>query len=89
MNKVSKYLTVVSTLLTLNGCVTLPDVYLIDRHTAMEAEASGEWPALEQRFRDEAIQAGANELAKEPDNQRRERVFKVLNGPLTHKSAEP
>lgn len=65
--------------LSLSACVSLPDVYLVDRHTVMETEASGEWPKLEQRFRKEALKMGATDLAKEPDNQRRERAFRTLN----------
>ena len=65
--------------LSLSACVTLPDIYLVDRHTVMEAEASGEWPKLEQRLRKDALQMGTTDLAKEPDNQRRERAFRTLN----------
>jgi len=66
--------------LLLPGCVSLPDVYLIDRQTVMEAEASGEWPKLEQRFRQAAPRKGPTPLAKEPSSKRRERAFRVLNG---------
>jgi len=69
--------------LSLSACVSLPDVYLVDRHTVMETEASGEWPKLEQRFRKEALKMGATDLVKEPDNQRRERAFRTLNAEFT------
>lgn len=41
---------------SLTGCSGLlssavPDIYLVDRHTVMEADAAGEWPQLEQRLR--------------------------------------
>ena len=64
----------------LPGCVSLPDVYLIDRQTVMEAEASGEWPQLEARFRKQVPLKGATDLAKEPSQKRRDRAFRVLNG---------
>ena len=68
------------TLLSLSACVNLPDVYLIDRHTVMEEEASGEWPELESRFRQQAVKSGPTNLAEEPLERRRERAFRVLNG---------
>jgi hypothetical protein len=64
----------------LSACVNLPDVYLIDRHTVMEEEASGEWPELESRFRQQAVKSGPTNLAEEPMEQRKERAFRVLNG---------
>jgi hypothetical protein len=67
-------------LVSLSACVNLPDVYLIDRHTVMEEEASGEWPELEARFREQAVKNGPTNLAKESMEQRRERAFRVLNG---------
>ena len=66
-------------LTTLPGCVSLPDVYLIDRQTVMEAEASGEWPRLEERFRKQAPLKGPIPLAREPSSKRRDRAFRVLN----------
>ncbi len=65
---------------SLPGCVSLPDVYLIDRQTVMEAEASGEWPKLEERFRQQVPLKGPTNLAKEPSEKRRDRAFRVLNG---------
>ena len=70
-------------LLSLSGCVNLPDVYLIDRHTVMEEEASGEWPELEARFRQQAVKSGPTNLAKETTERRRERAFRMLNGEFT------
>lgn len=70
-------------LIGLSGCVSLPDVYLIDRHTVMEEEASGEWPQLESRFRQQAVKSGPTNLADEPLKQRKERAFQVLNGEFT------
>jgi len=72
--------TLILCIITLSGCVQIPDVYLIDRHTVMEEEASGEWPQLEQRFSQLAVKPGPTNLTKEPSSQRRERAFRVLNG---------
>ena len=66
--------------LSLSACVTLPDVYLVDRHTVMESEASGEWPELEQRFIKQSLSKGPVNLAKEPSERRRDRAFNMLNG---------
>ena len=66
--------------LSLSACVQLPAVYVVDRHTVMEAEASGEWPQLEQRFRDDVPAMGPTDLEKDPQGRRRERAFRVLNG---------
>ena len=40
-----------------SACVSLPDVYLIDRHTVMESESSGEWPELEKRLIENKVSA--------------------------------
>jgi len=66
--------------LSLSACVSLPDVYLVDRHTVMESEASGEWPELEQRFKKQSLSKGPVNLAKEPSERRRDRAFNMLNG---------
>lgn len=77
------------TMISLPGCVSLPDVYLIDRQTVMEAEASGEWPKLDERFRKEVPLKGPTPLAKEPSSKRRDRAFRVLNGEFpTHAERE-
>ena len=75
-----KLLMVAFVLVSLSACVSLPDVYLIDRHTVMEEEASGEWPELESRFRQQAVKSGPTNLAEETVERRRERAFRVLNG---------
>jgi len=75
-------------LVGLSACVSLPDVYLIDRHTVMEEEASGEWPELEARFRQQAVKSGPTNLAEEPLEQRKERAFRVLNGEFTKTGQE-
>lgn len=75
-------------LITLVGCVSVPDIYIIDRHTVMEAEASGEWPELEQRFLDKSISKAPTPLATEPYDDRREKAFRVLNGEMPTQTAD-
>jgi hypothetical protein len=75
-----RWLVLFTLVFQLPACISLPDIYLIDRHTAMEAEASGEWPQLEQRFRQQVPTMGPTNLAKEPSQRRRERAFRILNG---------
>ena len=69
------------------ACVSIPDVYLIDRHTIMESEASGEWPQLEERFRKQALSKGPVNMAIDPSSKRKERAFQVLNGEFPAQAA--
>ncbi|MDH5545218.1 MAG: hypothetical protein OEZ43_06475 [Gammaproteobacteria bacterium] len=62
------------------ACVSVPDVYLIDRHTVMELEAAGEWPELEQRFSDKALNSGAIDIEDRFSTERKEKVFTLLQG---------
>ncbi len=78
----------IATMITLLiGCAALPDIYLIDRHTVMEAEAAGSWPELEQRFRLLSVTPGPVNLESEQDSRRRERAFATLNGDLANTNA--
>lgn len=61
------------------GCVTLPDVYVVDRHTVMESEASGEWPALEERLKTLALKKGVEPIDTELSVEAEEGAFKMLN----------
>jgi len=73
----------------LSACISLPDVYLIDRHTVMEAEASGEWPQVDQRFREQAIKSGPTALEADPDSARKARSLEVLNSEFTSEPVQP
>jgi hypothetical protein len=55
---------------------------MIDAHTIMESEASGEWPELEKRFLEQQIKAGPVFFPKEGESARKKRVFTILNGDL-------
>jgi hypothetical protein len=73
--------------LLLSGCsgwlnALVPDVYLVDRHTITEADAAGDWPALEQRLR-ETIHSGPRPLAGMDDNLDQSDSFQVLNDELS------
>lgn len=73
--------------LLLTGCSSwvnslVPDVYLVDRHTIMEADAAGEWPELEQRLRDQP-QAGPQPFAGVDEGLDQSAGFRILNGEFT------
>ncbi|MDX1810808.1 MAG: hypothetical protein R3240_02600, partial [Gammaproteobacteria bacterium] len=53
------------------ACVSVPDVYIIDRHTVMEADAAGEWPELEKRFLDKSLSKGPEDLRVDPNQNRK------------------
>ncbi len=70
--------------LAITGCSGLlndlvPDVYLVDRHTLMEADAAGEWPELEARLRTQAIQEGSEPYAGISEQLDEQTGFRVLN----------
>ncbi len=82
LKQLTRWLSLPLISLTLTGCISLsPEVYLVDRHTVMESEAAGEWPAMERRFIEAGRHAGPVPLAEDPlMSTRRERAFRVLNG---------
>ena len=67
----------------LSACGIVPPVYLVDRHTVMELEASGDWPELEKRLYKQSLNMGPVSLASDPVAQRRERALRLLNGEYT------
>ena len=69
------------TILFFSGCVSLPNVYLVDRHTIMESEASGEWPEMERRFIDASLSAGPVALEKD-SSEKETRAHILLNAEL-------
>lgn len=79
-----KGLIALPSLLLLTACVNIPDVYLIDRHTVMEVEASGEWPELDKQFSSQALKKGPTSLASDPSSQRRDKAFRILNGEFSN-----
>lgn len=68
---------------SLTGCSgwlnsVVPDVYLVDRHTVMEADAAGEWPQLEQGLRQQ-LHLGPLPYAGMDENLDQQPGFQVLN----------
>lgn len=77
----------------ITGCSGLlnnlvPDVYLVDRHTLMEADAAGEWPELEARLQTQAIKQGSEPYAGIDEQLDDQAGFRALNAeyalPKTH-----
>jgi hypothetical protein len=89
MHIISRISALLITSVALSACVSLPDVYLIDRHTVMETEASGEWPEVDQRFRQQAIKAGPTALEADPDSPRKVRSLEVLNSEFASDIVQP
>jgi len=65
--------------LLFGGCTLSPtiNVVLIDRHSVMESEASGEWPHVEERLQ---LHKGPIPLRDVNESKKEQRTFKVLNG---------
>ena len=68
----------------ITGCSGLlnnlvPDVYLVDRHTLMEADAAGEWPELEARLRTQAIKEGSEPYPGIDEQLDEQAGFRALN----------
>jgi len=62
------------------GCS--PKFYVIDRQTALEEEAAGEWPDFEAQALKHSEAATPAPLAKTPVNESKERLYRVLNGDI-------
>lgn len=70
--------------LAMTGCSGLlnnlvPDVYLVDRHTLMEADAAGEWPELDARLHQQAIKEGSEPYAGINEQLDEQTGFQALN----------
>lgn len=61
-----------------SGCV--PDVYLIDRQTVMEVEASGDWPELDEEIFQLNKRMGPVSFKKDERPQERAAVFSMTDG---------
>lgn len=62
---------------TLSACV--PDIYLIDRQTVLELEASGQWPELDQKYRDMALRSGPTALERTRDTVENREIFSMTH----------
>jgi hypothetical protein len=61
----------------LQSCV--PDVYLIDRQTVFESEASGQWPELDKVFYRDSAAKGPLEIEKDSKAMSKQRVYNTLH----------
>lgn len=75
------------TIFILSGCA--PTIYMMDRHTIMEEEASGKWPDLENELLLRAKKKGPTILQKEKGKTSSyERSQKILHGELNSEILE-
>lgn len=70
--------------LLFTGCSGLvnklvPDVYLVDRQTLMEADAAGEWPELEERLIQQAVKNASEPYAGLNEQLDEQAEFRALN----------
>ncbi len=63
--------------LMVSACV--PDIYLIDRQTVLELEASGQWPELDQKYKDAALKPGPSALEKTRDSVESRQIFSMTH----------
>lgn len=63
--------------LFLTACV--PDIYLIDRQTVLELEASGQWPELDQKYKDAALKPGPSALENTRDGIESRQIFSMTH----------
>jgi hypothetical protein len=61
----------------LSACV--PDIYLIDRQTVLELEASGQWPELDGKYKAAALRSGPTALESTRDTVENRQVFKMTH----------
>jgi hypothetical protein len=59
------------------GC--LPDVYLIDRQTVLELEASGEWEELDQAYHKQALNPGPQPLETTSSPVEQRQIFSMTH----------
>jgi hypothetical protein len=71
-------LSLITIVVALTACN--PELYLIDRQTILELEASGDWPELDQKFKQEALRTGAVPLETTDDKAESRKVFSMTHG---------
>lgn len=70
----------------LSAC--LPDVYLIDRQTVLELEASGDWQELDAKYQAEALSQGPIPLEETNDRVENRQIFSMTHADLEKKAEE-
>ncbi len=63
--------------LLLSACI--PDVYLIDRQTVLELEASGDWKELDQKFQAKTLSQGPIPLEETRDSIKSRQIFSMTH----------
>ena len=62
---------------TTTSCV--PSVYLIDRQTVLELEASGDWQELDQKFQEKELASGPLPTPKEKSAIDRSKIYRMTH----------
>lgn len=86
-------LALIATSLSLTGCANflsslVPDVYLVDRHTVMEADAAGDWPQLEERLRAD-LNPGPQAFTRLDEQLEEEAAFQLLDDEYVSGQEQP
>ena len=84
--KTSISIAIVIGMTVLSACA--PKIYVMDRPTVMEEEASGSWPNFTKDLKKNALSKGPTFFPKEKENNKKARVYNILNGDLTSKNQE-
>lgn len=69
------------------GCV--PKFYVIDKPTVFEAEASGQWPDVNQNMRTQIAKKGATFLKTREKSEKRDRAMNNLSGEMVESHQAP
>ncbi len=70
-------------------CSCVPDVYLIDRQTVLELEASGSWPELDQKYKGEIQNAAPVSLEEAGPKVEQRKLFQMTHADQETKSETP
>lgn len=68
----------------ISGCAIVPPVYVIDRQTLMEQEASGDWPDFEESLLKDLRKPSVSMLGSEGKQEGERKLYNVLNQDLAH-----
>ncbi len=73
-------------LLALLSTACVPDVYLIDRQTVLELEASGDWQELDAAFHKQQLSAGPLPLESTSDRVEQRQIFSMTHSDREQKA---
>ena len=77
----------VAALVMFTGCT--PRVYIIDRPTLLEAEATGEWPELEEAVELRSLSLKPQPLAASEKKVEQKKPYRIIAGEFQLSKAEP